>query len=60
LTEQAEARGRFGSAVKLRHSVAHIHDYDEYMIVVQGGHTWIIHGERIPVKAVAPRNAGEP
>jgi mannose-6-phosphate isomerase-like protein (cupin superfamily) len=32
-------------------SAAHTHDYDEYMIVVQGCYTLIIHGERIPVKA---------
>ena len=32
-------------------SAAHAHDYDEYMIVVQGCYTLIIEGERIPVKA---------
>jgi mannose-6-phosphate isomerase-like protein (cupin superfamily) len=32
-------------------SAAHVHDYDEYMIVVQGCYTLIIIGERIPVKA---------
>jgi mannose-6-phosphate isomerase-like protein (cupin superfamily) len=32
-------------------SGAHIHDYDEYMLVVQGCYTPIIDGERIPVKA---------
>jgi len=32
-------------------SAAHTHDYDEYMIVVQGCYTLIIQGERIPVKA---------
>ena len=32
-------------------SAAHVHDYDEYMIVVQGCYTLIINGERIPVKA---------
>jgi len=32
-------------------SAAHVHDYDEYMIVVQGRYTLIINGERIPVKA---------
>ena len=30
---------------------AHVDDYDEYMIVVQGSYTLIINGERIPVKA---------
>jgi mannose-6-phosphate isomerase-like protein (cupin superfamily) len=32
-------------------SAAHAHDYDEYMIVVQGCYTLIIDGKRIPVKA---------
>jgi len=32
-------------------SAAHVHDYDEYMLVVQGCYTLIIDGERIPVKA---------
>lgn len=32
-------------------SAAHTHDYDEYMIVVQGCYTLIIHGERISVRA---------
>jgi quercetin dioxygenase-like cupin family protein len=32
-------------------SVAHAHDYDEYMLVVQGCYTLIIDGKRIPVKA---------
>jgi mannose-6-phosphate isomerase-like protein (cupin superfamily) len=30
-------------------SAAHVHDYDEYMIVVQGCYTLIIEGERIPL-----------
>jgi len=32
-------------------SAAHVHNFDEYMIVVQGCYTLIIDGERIPVKA---------
>jgi quercetin dioxygenase-like cupin family protein len=32
-------------------SAAHAHDYDEYIIVVQGCYTLIIEGERIPLKA---------
>jgi quercetin dioxygenase-like cupin family protein len=32
-------------------SAAHAHDYDEYMIVVEGCYTLIIDGERIPVRA---------
>ncbi len=32
-------------------SAAHTHDYDEYMIVVEGCYTLIINGERISLKA---------
>ena len=32
-------------------SSEHVHDYDEYMVVVQGCYTLVIHGERIAVKA---------
>jgi mannose-6-phosphate isomerase-like protein (cupin superfamily) len=32
-------------------SAAHVHDYDEYMLVVQGCYTLILNGERIPVMA---------
>jgi mannose-6-phosphate isomerase-like protein (cupin superfamily) len=32
-------------------SAEHVHDYDEYMVVVQGCYTIIINGERIPVRA---------
>jgi quercetin dioxygenase-like cupin family protein len=32
-------------------SAAHSHDYDEYMVVVQGCYTLVIDGLRIPVKA---------
>jgi hypothetical protein len=32
-------------------SVEHVHDYDAYMVVVQGCYTLVIHGERIAVKA---------
>ena len=32
-------------------SAPHVHDYDEYMIVVQGCYTLVIEGKRIPVKA---------
>ena len=30
-------------------SAKHVHDYDEYFVVVQGCHTLIIEGKRIPV-----------
>jgi quercetin dioxygenase-like cupin family protein len=32
-------------------SAGHQHDYDEYMLVVQGCYTLIVDGQRIPVKA---------
>ena len=32
-------------------SATHAHDYDEYMIVVQGCYTLIVNGQRIPVMA---------
>ncbi len=32
-------------------SAEHVHEYDEYMIVVQGCYTLIINGERIPINA---------
>lgn len=32
-------------------SAAHVHDYDEYMVVVQGCYTLLIDGQRIPVRA---------
>ena len=32
-------------------SAAHAHDYDEYMVVVQGCYTLVINGVRIPVHA---------
>jgi len=32
-------------------SATHAHEYDEYMMVVQGCYTLLIGGERIPVKA---------
>ncbi|MGO9255299.1 MAG: cupin domain-containing protein [Bryobacteraceae bacterium] len=32
-------------------SAEHAHDYDEYMIVVEGCYSLIIDGQRIPVKA---------
>jgi quercetin dioxygenase-like cupin family protein len=33
------------------HSAEHVHDYDEYMLVVQGSYTLIVDGRRIPVTA---------
>ena len=41
----------FWSCRETAASAAHVHAYDEYMLVVQGCYTLIIDGERIPVKA---------
>ena len=32
-------------------SAAHVHDFDEYMVVVQGCYTLIVEGTRIPLEA---------
>jgi quercetin dioxygenase-like cupin family protein len=32
-------------------SVEHVHAFDEYMLVVEGCYTLIVHGERIPLHA---------
>src|SRR2546428_14039484 len=32
-------------------SAPHVHEYDEYMVVVQGCYTLIVDGKRIPIKA---------
>jgi mannose-6-phosphate isomerase-like protein (cupin superfamily) len=32
-------------------SLEHVHDYDEYMLVVQGCYTLVIHGNQIAVNA---------
>ena len=47
-------------------SAEHVHDYDEYMLVVEGCYTLLMDGQRVPVKAgeeyVIPRgvpHAGE-
>ena len=41
----------FWSCRETAPSAAHVHDYDEYMIVVQGCYTLLIDSNRIPVKA---------
>jgi quercetin dioxygenase-like cupin family protein len=48
-------------------SSPHVHDYDEYMLVVQGCYTLIVDGRRIPVRAgeeyfipKGTRHGGEP
>src|ERR1035438_5604236 len=41
-------------------STEHVHDYDEYMLVVEGCYTLLMDGQRVPVKAgeeyVIPRS----
>jgi mannose-6-phosphate isomerase-like protein (cupin superfamily) len=41
----------FWTCNKTATSVEHVHDCDEYMMVVQGYYTLVIHGEQIAVKA---------
>jgi quercetin dioxygenase-like cupin family protein len=41
----------FWTCAQTAASAPHAHDYDEYMVVVQGCYTLIIDGERIPVRA---------
>ena len=41
----------FWTCLKAAVSAPHVHDYDEYMVVVQGCYTLIIDGKRIPVEA---------
>ena len=46
-----EPRWRFWTCRETASSAAHVHDFDEYMLVVQGCYTLIIDGKRIPVNA---------
>ena len=41
----------FWTCTQTAASAAHTHDYDEYILVVQGCYTLIIEGKRIPLKA---------
>lgn len=41
----------FWTCTETASSAGHVHNYDEYMVVVQGCYTLIIDGEQIPVKA---------
>lgn len=41
----------FWTCAKTAASAAHTHDFDEYMLVVEGCYTLIINGARIPVRA---------
>ena len=40
----------FWTCTQTAPSTEHVHDYDEYMLVVEGCYTLIIRGEKIPVK----------
>jgi quercetin dioxygenase-like cupin family protein len=40
----------FWTCTQTAPSATHSHDYDEYMVVVQGCYTLIIGGQRIPLK----------
>jgi mannose-6-phosphate isomerase-like protein (cupin superfamily) len=46
-----ESQMAFWNCRETAASAAHVHDYDEYMLVVQGCYTLFIDGERIPVQA---------
>ena len=41
----------FWTCTETADSAAHSHEYDEYMLVVQGCYTLIIDGVRLPLKA---------
>jgi len=45
------SRMAFWTCCETAASAVHVHEYDEYMIVVQGCYTLIVEGQRIPVKA---------
>jgi quercetin dioxygenase-like cupin family protein len=40
----------FWTCTQTAQSASHVHDYDEYMIVVEGCYTLIIDGQRIPLR----------
>lgn len=39
----------FWTCSETARSVSHVHDYDEYMVVVEGCYTLIIDGKRVPL-----------
>lgn len=41
----------FWTCHKTGSSATHVHEFDEYMIVVEGCYTLIIEGQKIPVRA---------
>jgi len=46
-----ESQMAFWTCTQTATSAEHVHEFDEYMLVVQGCYTLLIDGERIPVKA---------
>jgi ethanolamine utilization protein EutQ (cupin superfamily) len=40
----------FWTCTETARSTSHVHDYDEYMIVVEGCYTLVIDGQRIPLR----------
>jgi mannose-6-phosphate isomerase-like protein (cupin superfamily) len=41
----------FWTCKETAESAPHVHDFDEYFVVVQGGYTLIMGGQEIPIKA---------
>ena len=41
----------FWTCLETATSAEHVHDYDEYMLVVEGCYTLIVDGKRIPVQS---------
>jgi quercetin dioxygenase-like cupin family protein len=46
-----ESQMAFWTCTQTASSAEHVHDFHEYMLVVQGCYTLLIDGKRIPVKA---------
>jgi len=46
-----ESQMAFWTCTQTATSAEHVHEFDEYMLVVQGCYTLLIDGTRIPVKA---------
>ena len=40
----------FWTCTQTSHSSSHVHDFDEYMVVVEGCYTLIIDGRRVPLR----------
>lgn len=46
-----ESQMAFWTCSESATSAEHVHEFDEYMLVVQGCYTLLVRGERIPIKA---------